>query len=236
MFRSLVRIPSVVHAVTTKNGPVFSKDASNTEGYMQLAKELGFNSVAWTRQVHSNVIIPVDSGGDAGEGDGLVTSRRGLLLLARSADCPLVLVADSRGDAVGIAHVSWRGLIAGAATNLVAAMTKHCGCKPEDLAGCVCPSAGPGRYQVGQDVFDAAIESLGSDARYFFFDRDDTPETGLRQMNLWAGCSSQLMQAGIEFANIFTSNVCTIENSDRFCSYRAEGDAADRFAAVIGIN
>ena len=52
-------------------------------------------------------------------------------------------------------------------------------------------------------------------------------------MNLWAGCSSQLMQAGIDFANIYTANVCTIENSDRFCSHRTEGESADRFVAAF---
>lgn len=235
MFRGLARNPSVVHAVTTKNGPVFSKDAENTDGYTKLAEEMGFSSVAWTKQVHSNHIVPVDTGGFAGEGDGLVTRSRDLLLLSRSADCPLVLVADGAGRAVGIAHVSWRGLIAGAAGNLVKAMAERCSCRPEDLFGCVCPSAGPGRFEVGQEVYDAAVEAMGNAARYIFLDRDDTPETGKRQMNLWAGCSSQLMRAGIAFANIFTANVCTIENSDRFCSHRAEGESADRFVAVIGI-
>jgi YfiH family protein len=234
-FRRLSRIPGIVHAVTTKDGPLFSKDAADSRGYDDLARDVGFESVAWTNQVHSGRVLHVDRPGCAGDADGLVTREEGLLLLARGADCPLIIAADMSGGAVGVAHVSWRGLLDGGAENLVRAMETECDCDPADLAACISPSAGPERYEVGRDVYDAAIDALGENAGYFFINRPDTPETGRRFFDLWEACASRLIGAGMDFMNVSMARICTIENNDRFPSYRAEGEVAGRFAAVAGI-
>ncbi|MCK5114522.1 MAG: peptidoglycan editing factor PgeF [Phycisphaerae bacterium] len=229
-FTPLEKIPGLAHAVTTKNGPLFPADANAaTELYVQLAAEIGCDDVAWTQQMHGNCVKVASCPGDQAQADGLVTDTPNLALLCRSADCPLILTADTQGSAVGIAHASWKGTVAKISERLIEAMIENFGCDPGDIVACVCPSAGPDKYEVGQDVYDAAIEKLGAAAKWFFV-RDD----GKYKFDLWAANTNQLQSAGLDFMNIYTARVCTITNCDRYPSYRAEGAAAKRFAAIIG--
>jgi len=229
-FAPLKNINGLVHAVTTKNGTLFPTDANlGAELYSQLAAEIGCDDVAWTQQVHGNVVKVADSGGDQHQADGLVTATPNLALLCRSADCPIILAADSNGPAVGIAHASWKGTVARIAERLIEAMTENFGCDPANIVACVSPSAGPDKYEVGQDVYDIAIEKLGDEAKWFFVRDGDK-----LKFDLWAANTNQLQRAGIGFMNIYTARVCTITNSGRYPSYRAEGASAKRFAAIIG--
>lgn len=221
----------VVHAVTTKNGPVFPVDVAAGEAmYRELANELGCDDVAWCSQVHGGRVLAVDAGGSAGEADGLVSDRAGLLLLARSADCPLILAAARDGSAVGLAHASWRGTVAGIAGTLIETMAGQFGCDPGGITACIAPSAGPEKYVVGAEVRQAAIDALGSEARWHFL---DAGEAGKYFYDLWAANISQLQAAGVDFTNVYAANVCTITHNDRYPSYRAEGETAGRFVAAI---
>jgi YfiH family protein len=232
-FRPLEQLPRIVHAVTTRKGGLFPAEADiGAVLYKHLARDLGCGDVAWLRQVHSSEVLPVTKGGSAGEADGLVTVRPGLALLGRSADCPLILAADKAGRCVGLAHASWRATVRQIAVHLIEIMKKDFAVNPRDIVACIGPSAGPDRYEVGRDVYDAALKHLGQDAKHFFI------QTGREDkwlLDLPAANTSQLMQAGVEFANLYTARVCTIERNDLFPSYRVEGDRAERFAAVIGI-
>lgn len=232
-FAPLGKVPRVVHAYTTRNGPLFSAEADTGAAmYKHLAVELGCNDVAWCRQVHGNVVLPVRRGGCAGEADGLVTDTPGLAVLGRSADCALILAADTSGRVVGMAHASWRSTIKRIAVNLIEIMLKNFGANPAEIIACVGPSAGPDQYEVGRDVFDAAVEHLGPDASSFF---TKTNQPDKWHMDLWSANASQLMQTGVGFMNLYTARVCTIARNDLFPSVRAEGHNAERFAAVIGL-
>ena len=159
-FGLLSGISGVVHAVTTKIGEVFPIDAdAGADAYMRLARTLGGQATAWCTQVHGNVVLPVVEAGNAGQADGLTTDRTGLVMLCRSADCVLILAADRAGRCVGVAHASWKGTVAGVAGNLIHTLVKQYGVQPADLIACVGPSAGPNRYEVGPDVYDAAQPS-----------------------------------------------------------------------------
>ncbi len=230
IFAPLKNINGLVHGVTTKNGVLFPVDANQgAKLYSQLGTEIGCDDVAWVQQVHGNDVKVAISGGDQGSADGLVTVTPNLGLLCRSADCPIILAADSNGPAVGIAHASWKGTVARITERLIEAMVKNFGCDPKNIVACICPSAGPDRYEVGMDVYNIAIEKLGDQAKCFFVRED-----GKLKFDLWAANTNQLQNAGVEFMNIYTARICTITNNDRYPSYRAEGTSAKRFAAMIG--
>jgi YfiH family protein len=231
-FKPLDAIDGVVHAVTTKRGPLFPPEASLGEPlYRELAAEMGCGDVAWCEQVHGGRVLRVTTGGCAGEADGLITSREDLLLLCRSADCPLILAAARDGSVVGVAHASWRGTVAGVARVLVEAMLAEFGCDPADVIACICPSAGPEKYEVGPEVRQAAIETLGPNVRWHFTRSGTDDRTYL--FDLWSANTSQLMAAGVPLLNIYASQVCTITHHQHYPSYRVEGQAAERFVAAI---
>jgi hypothetical protein len=231
-FAPLSNIPGVVHAYTTRHGPLFPAEAdAGAALYKRLAVDLGCSDVAWCRQVHGHMVLPIHRAGCAGEADGLVTDTPGLAVLGRAADCVLILASDTTGKVVGMAHASWRSTIKRIAVNLLTIMQKDFGVPPANVIACIGPSAGPDRYEVGADVHDAAIEHLGKDASNFFL---KSAQPGKWLLDLWAANASQLMQAGVPFMNLYTARVCTMEHNDIFPSYRLEGAAAQRFAAIIG--
>jgi len=81
--------------------------------------------------------------------DALLTRDPNLILLTTHADClPVWLCSPSTGW-IGMAHVGWRGLLAGMVTNLITAL-------PEEARTDVQVAIGPGicveHYEVGQEV------------------------------------------------------------------------------------
>jgi copper oxidase (laccase) domain-containing protein len=49
----------------------------------------------------------------------------------------------------------------------------------------------------------------------------------------WASARVQLAASGIPADQILTARLCTASHPDAFCSYRRDGAAAGRIAAVI---
>jgi len=222
------------HGWTTTQGPDFRVDPTSGDivGCMtELVQAAGLEAGAWAHQVHGGRVLRVAENGFAGEADALWSDQPGLGVVGRSADCPLILVGGSRQDGSrvwGFAHASWRSTIQGITAGLILAMTEE-GVDPAGLRAVICPSAGPCCYEVGDEVRQAALESLGPGAAWFFLER-----LGRLSFDLWAANVAQLTAAGVAENNIFNVQHCTICGGDRYPSHRREGDQAGRFAAVIG--
>jgi YfiH family protein len=229
-FAKLSAVPGLVHAVTTRGALDVDEIAADRDQAGRLVGDaLDLTGVAFCQQVHGAVIHKVDAAGLAGEGDGLVTNSPGLGVMCFSADCPLVLVADTASPAVGIAHASWRSTVQSVTARLIEKLREAFGCEPANLVAAIGPSAGPCCYQVGPEVVEKATRELGLMAEKYF-----RVSGGSFVCDLWGLNRGQLMTAGVSPANIDISRVCTICNSDTYPSYRKEGDAAGRFVAVIG--
>ena len=117
---ALNRLPGVVAGFTTRTGGVsvppfdsFNLGLSSgdrredvLENRARLLAAVGFprDNLIIAGQVHGNHVEVVDAAGLVPETDALVTNRRGLLLGMVSADCAIVLLADSSGSIVGAAR------------------------------------------------------------------------------------------------------------------------------------
>jgi YfiH family protein len=256
-FASLDGLPGVRHFVTTRKALDVGLIASDRPAAAKaLAEAIGAREITFLEQIHSDTIIeapvpcfpesskgkhvsegqdmlPANSAastapGFAGKGDSLMTDVPGQGLMCVSADCPLVLIADQDGRAVGVCHASWRGTVKQIAFKLARRMTERYQLDPARLVACICPSAGPERYEVGPDVLEAALKGIGPEAAQFFHER-----SGKTYLDLWAANRSQLLSAGVREENVHVAGVCTITRNDLFPSYRVEGAKAGRFAAVI---
>jgi len=234
----------VAHLVTTRQGPDVQqvRQDPSTPG-REIAQVLGLTGVAFLEQVHGGEVAVCSQEGQAGCADGLVTATAGLALLGKSGDCPIILIADPRRRAVGFAHASWRATVAGITPAVVRRMV-DLGCKADDLVACICPSAGPCCYEVGEEVRTAAIQGIGPHAaRFFCFsgpsgpapgDCAAVPPSGRLHFDLWRANACALARAGLAAGAIHVASICTLCRNDLFPSHRREGDAGGRFAAVIG--
>jgi len=229
-FGAMEELDGVAHVVTTRKALDVRLVADDrAAAAATLAKELGLAGAAFCRQVHGNEVVAVADSGPAGDADAMLTAHRGLGLMALSADCPLILLADPVSGTVGTAHASWRGTVARIAPNLVLEMVSRFDASCANMVACICPSAGPCCYKVGQDVADAAISGIGPHAEGFFLTRG-----GATYFDLWRANAAELVQVGLRRQNVHVAGVCTICRNDVFPSYRVEGASAGRFAAVIG--
>ncbi len=237
----------LAHLVTTRRGPDVQQVRHDPAAAgRQIAQVLGLEDTAYLEQVHGGDVLVCETGGCAGFADGLVTATKGLALLGKSADCPIILMADRRGHAIGFAHASWRATVAGITTTVVRRMAAL-GCDPGDLVACICPSAGPCCYEVGEEVRAAALGRLGPHAMSFFrlASRRRSSRGGSttavccahhrHHLDLWRANACALTRAGLRARSIHVAGICTICCDDFFPSHRREGDAAGRFAAVIAL-
>jgi YfiH family protein len=223
---------SVAHLVTTRQGPDVQQVRQDPAAAgREIAELLRLDGTAFLEQVHRGEVVACEQGGCAGSADGLVTTTRGLALMGQSGDCPIVLIADSSLKAVGFAHASWRATVAGITPAVVRRLV-DLGCRPSDLVACICPSAGPECYEVGEEVRAAAVHGIGSHAKAFF---DGPASGGKLHFDLWRANTDALRRARLEPRSIDVAGVCTICRNDLFPSYRQEGEAAGRFAAVIAL-
>ncbi len=235
-FTALAGLADIAHGVTIRQGPTFGTEGTSEEtaaAASEAADNLGFAGVAYPRQVHGGTVLRVRTPGLVGEADGLVTEVPGLAILGRSADCPLVLVSGRRHDdspAVGFAHASWRSTVAGITTTLVAKLRHELGVVPATIHAGIAPSAGPCCYEVGDEVRDQAVNRLGDDAARFFQRVNER-----WHFDLWSANLRQLTAAGVPASQIWGSGICTICQGQDFWSWRTMGEAAGRFAALIGV-
>lgn len=160
-----------------------------------------------------------------GATDALITNLSQVPLLLFYADCTPVLLADKVTGAIGLAHAGWRGTVAGIAKKTVAAMVEEFGCRPENLLGAIGPSIGACCYEVDDFVRDQAkgYESFfvpnGKEGRY--------------QLDLWNYNRQQLLEAGLKPEHIAVAEICTADNKEMFCSYRAEQGKTGRMGVCL---
>ena len=101
-------------------------------------------------------------------------------------------------------HAGWRGTVAGvtgAALDAMAAL----GTRPGDVIAGIGPAIGPDRYQVGEDVAEAAQECFGERAPLVI--RPDG--TGRWLFDLWSANRLLLREAGVAGQHIHVAAVPT---------------------------
>jgi YfiH family protein len=243
-FENLSRDPVVAHALTTRPhnyAPHRGPDRDRAVYWRKRVCEalgLPFEKLTSPEQVHGADVLAiadedVGCGRDGREGavrfvDGLITDRPGVPTIHQSADCPLVCVYDRDRPAVGCIHASWRGTVAGAATNLVRQMERSFESVASRLLAAVSPSAGPCCYEVGPHV-GRIVQARFGDA--------DPPlvyRNGRVYLDLWEANRRQLVDAGVNAASIELAGLCTICD-ERFWSHRRDGAGAGRTALFIGL-
>ncbi len=153
------------------------------------------------------------------EGDALITNIRGKALVIKTADCQSVMLIDPVQNVIANVHSGWRGSVQNIIAKTIDTMAAKFNCRAEDLRAGVGPSLGPccGEFiHYQKEIPEAFWEYRVSEVRFDF----------------WAISQEQLRQAGVRSEHIHISRICTKCNTNRFFSYRGEGQTGG-FASVI---
>ncbi|MCL1634540.1 peptidoglycan editing factor PgeF [Luteimonas sp. SX5] len=168
----------------------------------------------WLAQVHGTRAVRFAGRKDdmqEPEADAAVTSAPATVLAILTADCLPVVFAAADGSEIAAAHAGWRGLAAGVLENTVAALQA-----PADgIVAWLGPAAGPGAYEIGEEVFGAFV-SRDPQARSAFA----ATRPGHWRVDLYALARQRLQAVGVR--RIHGGGLCTISDPQRFFSHRRD--------------
>jgi hypothetical protein len=174
----------------------------------------------WLEQVHGATVLDLDRDALA-PADGAVTARPGVVCAVLTADCLPVILADSAGSRVGIAHAGWRGLLTGVLPAAVRALRAA----PDELVAWLGPAISAPAYEVGAEVRDAYL-ARDPGAELCF-----APNArGRWQADLYALARASLAAAGV--TAVHGGDFCTFGEGGRFFSHRREAPCG-RIATLV---
>jgi YfiH family protein len=215
------KIPFLVHGFGNKNWQLADFDAHPILKNFELL---------FLNQIHSDILHIIDDvPSEVLSGDAMLTDRRGLLLVIRTADCLPVLIVDPKRMAVAAVHCGWRSTRQMLVRKVVRCLEEQFQCDPSYLLVALGPCIGKDCYEVGEDVREEFEDGgLANDA---FIPHPH--HIGKYYLDLRMATKNQLLDGGIEESNISFVDLCTCCEGSLF-SYRGSGQKKGRMLSFIG--
>ncbi|PIR49079.1 hypothetical protein COU80_01555 [Candidatus Peregrinibacteria bacterium CG10_big_fil_rev_8_21_14_0_10_55_24] len=182
-----------------------------------IADRMSMENIAGLEQVHGNTTIRVEGPiARTQQADGVITNQCNLVLTVRTADCQsFVAYAPMRG-VIGVLHVGWRGLIAGAIPAFFAQLHKEWGITPQE----VLMAAGPSLCTHCAEFTDPIAELPAMDPVYFHG----------RHVDLRSAADHQILALGVKPQHLERQAECTCCQHNQYWTYRG----GDRSAVKSG--
>lgn len=175
----------------------------------------------WLQQTHSNKILRFNNNAVQNtEADGSFTTEKFYTCVVMTADCLPVLLTDTHGSFVAALHCGWRGLAGNIVENCVQQMRTEFNAS-SDIIAWLGPAIGPEAFEVGVDVVEAfPLQNEAFSAK----------PNGKYMADIFAIATAKLNALGV--TQVFSSNLCTYSEPQRFFSYRRDGQTG-RMATLI---
>lgn len=239
-FSNLSEFPEIVHGISTRHYGNMSLHRDGSEKTIQnrehFFSDMGISpkQVVMAGMVHGSKIVNVGKS-EQGRGinnhaqvikgsDGLITTANEVFLMVTAADCLPLMAYDPVNRVVAIAHVGWRGIIAGVVGEVIEKF-KLQGSQSEDIVVGIGPGICQRHFVVKNDVLEQFLNAYPSAV----FVRNKDGYIDLRKAII-----NHLIRAGYHKSNIEISHYCPMCNNNLFGSHRLERESAPAAAAVIG--
>lgn len=220
-------IPAVACVFSGREANVASRTERNA--LLRGLAGKGMVDMAECRQTHKDGIIlepvPRPYGANAGnlpEADGMMSSRPGLGLMIKTADCQPILLTDSAGAHIMALHVGWRGNRINFPATAIKTFCDQYRITPQEIWAVRGPSLGPASAEFVN--FDS---EWGPEFHDWYYPRS-------RTIDLWRLTRHQLEAAGVPAHQIYGTDICTYSNPDSWFSYRRD-KSAGRQGSLIWI-
>jgi hypothetical protein len=192
-----------------------------------LAQQAGLKeaNIGWLNQVHGTDVVELSPGNiqTVPDADASYTRHPGIACAILTADCLPVILADRAGTVVGAAHAGWRSLCGGVLENLIDAMAVE----PTELVAWLGPAIGPQKFEVGPEVREAFVAANPESDEAF---TSEGARQGHYLADIYHLARIRLMAAGM--MDIHGVGLCTVSDTDRFYSYRRDGQTG-RMATLV---
>lgn len=175
----------------------------------------------WLNQVHGTTVANADSASCLPQADACIARHRAAVCVVMTADCLPVLLCDTQGSVVGVAHAGWKGLASG----VIEAAVKSMDVAPETIMAWLGPAISQDAFEVGDEV-RAAFVSVQPQAASAFV----AGQSGKWFADLYALARLRLNALGI--TRVYGGGSCTFRERERYYSYRRDG-ATGRMGTFI---
>ncbi len=187
--------------------------------------------IVMLRQTHGTDILMVETGRESGEAgfDIVITRQPHIPIGIKTADCQSLLAVDPEAKIIAAIHAGWKGTLQ-RATEVAIRRMVSLGAKPERLCVALGPSMLRSCYEVERDV--------AAQFQKEFHDWPDILEkkTDVKwRLDVALANRRQLLRMGISPQNIEHLERCTHCYSDRFESFRRDGEKSGRMVSWIRI-
>lgn len=189
------------------------------------SEQLGieYDNVAFHKQIHSDVIHPVEQGGFAGEGDALITDKTRIALAISAADCSGIFIYDPIEKVIAAVHSGWRGTKKKILLKTISNLQAEYKSKPENIVAYIAPSISQFNYEVGSE-FREKFPSK------YLMKKEDKFLLDVSGINY-----DYLIRSGVKPSNIQKSKLCTYLFDDLLHSYRRDGEESGRALGIIAM-
>ena len=202
------------------------------------ASGLDFSKLVLSQQTHTNNLRIVTED-DIGKGvwqkldysdiDGLITAKKGLVLVTQYADCTPLAFYDPIKKVVATSHAGWRGTVAEIAAKTVEMMVSQFGSDPRDIIVGIGPHISKCCYEVDAPVINEIDRLPYLDKEKCYTKKgEDKYMLDLGEVN-----RQILINSGVLEENIDVSDLCTCCNSNIFHSHRATKGKRGTLALMI---
>lgn len=217
-----------------------SIDAKSSDDIGQLADQVGINNsrMVSNHQIHSNLVRKIDESTrtDIKDADAMTSNIEDTGLIIYTADCVPVVLIDPINKAVAAIHAGWRGTYGSIVEESISMMEKEYKTEPGDLHAYIGPFIGLGNFEVGDDLY-YKFEEFMKEKSIPMSDWQTAYDKIGFSYHLDLGRINELLMLalGVKSENINKLNICTVENSDLFYSYRAHNKTDKRIGTIIEI-
>ncbi len=157
-------------------------------------------SFAYLRQMHSSIVHDIKQQGRY-NGDGLITDRKKLILVIKTADCLPLFIIDKKNLKVGIFHIGWQGAKKGILDNINFDFTSSYVVIGVGLRKCC--------YQVGEEFLKIKMFSP------FIAKRKNT-----LYFDIVSFVRNTLLEKRVASDNFFDVDICSFCSKYNFFSWR----------------
>lgn len=208
-------------------------DAKNDKHIKVLCDKYDFNfeNLTINKQIHSDIVRVINETNLAefAEGDAFITNVANIPLMIFTADCVPILLFDNDTCVVGAVHAGWKGTYKNIVSKTIEKMKLNYNVNEKNLKAIIGPSIGPCCYEVSDDLIEKFQSKYKGE--YVIYHK----EKNKYHLNLWELNKLMLLNAGILNENIFSLDLCTSCNSDKFYSYRKNEKTLKRIGSIIQI-
>lgn len=188
-------------------------------------KELGLNNkmVSYQKQIHDDFIREVNSSGNCGESDALITAKKNLALAISSADCPAIFIYDPKEKVIAAVHSGWRGTEKQILRKTIIRLKNDFHSDVTNLICYIGPSISQQNYEVSEEVAQKFEKEFVIKKETKFF------------LDLAGANYKMLIDERVKKVNIQVSTLCSYEYENLLHSYRRDGNKSGRALGIIAM-